>query len=101
PRALMAASKRREAAAVDIQNLTRDIRGRLGTQKYGRAAEIIQLAEAPLRNLMQHQALPVLVLIEGLRQLGSKVSRSNAVDPDTPRSPLGRERARQAGEPRF
>lgn len=51
-------SQRRQVPAVDIKDLARDVRGRLGAEKNSRSTEIVQSAEALQRDLRQHRALP-------------------------------------------
>src|SRR5271168_5445211 len=57
-------SERRQVASVDIQYLSRDVGGCLGTEKHRGPAQIVEPAEAALRNLLEHGVPPVLILVE-------------------------------------
>src|ERR1700733_6253333 len=92
-------SERRQVASVDIQYLSRDVGGRLRTEKYRGPAEIVEPTEAALWNLLEHGAPPLLVLVEGFREGSAKVTWTDAVHADIVGRPFRCQGARESGEP--
>src|ERR1700730_11061796 len=94
----LSTSQPRQVSAIDIQNLSRDVGGRVRAEKYGGAFQIVEPTESALGNLLEHGALPLLVLVKGFGERRSKVARTDAVHANALGRPLGSERSGQAGK---
>src|SRR5579863_3517336 len=90
-------SERRQVASIDIEYLSRNVGGGLGAKKHRGPTHIVESAEAPLWNLLEHGAPPLLVLVERLGECRAEVARTYAVYTDAFGRPFGGQGARESG----
>src|SRR5262245_24523869 len=89
-------SYRCHVAAIDVEALTGDVGSGVTAEEDCGTHEIVGMAEAAHRDLVQHGLLPSRVLIENIGEGGAEIAGTYGVDPDAARRPFRGQRPRHA-----